>query len=38
MIVEIPCLGDGRTNIKQKKDQEQRTERKQLNDNVQSGR
>ena len=37
MIVEIPCLGDGRTTIEQTKDQKQRTKRKQLNDNVQVG-
>ena len=35
--IEIPCSG-GRTNMKQKKDQAQSTKRKQLDDNVESGR
>ena len=35
--IEIPCSG-GQTNMKQKKDQAQRTKRKQLDDNVESGR
>ena len=37
MKVEIPC-SDGRTNIKEKKDQEQRTKKKKLDESVQSGR
>ena len=35
--IEIPCSG-GRTNMKQKKDQAQSTKRKQLEDNIESGR